>query len=159
MFRCVINRVSRASVFIDGVSQGDLGQGLLLLFGVGATAALPAKHTAGLEKLADKICGLRIFSDPEGKMNLSVRDVAGGIYVVSQFTLFADCKKGMRPSFTGAAGPVVANAHYESFLELVRQRMGALQVFSGKFGADMKLDFVNDGPVTIVLGANSEGVL
>lgn len=164
MFRCVVNRVSKADVVINGKSQGVLGHGLLVLFGVGSEAGASLSDNTfptvgvGLEKLADKICGLRIFADAQGKMNLSVLNAEGGIYVVSQFTLFADCKKGMRPSFTGAAPPAVARTHSHNFLQMIRLRMGVLQVFSGEFGADMKLEFVNDGPVTLILNANAEGV-
>jgi D-tyrosyl-tRNA(Tyr) deacylase len=112
-----------------------------------------------LEKLADKLVGLRIFSDADGKMNLSVRDVHGGVYLISQFTLFADCRKGFRPGFSAAAKPPFAKEVYEHFVELVKARLAHLPVFTGEFAADMRVRLVNDGPVTICLEADiSSGI-
>ena len=143
--RVVIQRVSRASVEVEREIVGEVGQGLLVLLGVG--------HD-DLEKDADwlvkKIIQLRIFNDAEEKMNLSVQDVKGEILVISQFTLFADYKKGNRPSFIRSAPPAVAIPLYEKFLELLRNQFQG-KVACGIFGASMKVDLVNDGPVTIVM--------
>jgi D-tyrosyl-tRNA(Tyr) deacylase len=147
-----------------------MGKGFVVLFGVRANwnerdgevrRFVPSRDkdiVQQLEKLADKLVGLRIFSDAQGKMNLSVRDVNGGIYVVSQFTLFADCRKGFRPGFSAAAKPPFAKDVYEYFVELVRFRLGELPVFTGEFAADMQLRLVNDGPVTICVDADSNGI-
>lgn len=142
--RAVVTRVKSASVEIEGKINGAIGQGLLILLGVA-----PEDTSAQCTKLADKILGLRIFEDENGKMNRSLADVGGQVLVVSQFTLFADCRKGKRPSFIGAAGPAVAIPLYEAFLEECRKHGFAPQ--HGEFGADMQVASVNDGPVTIVL--------
>ena len=139
--RAVVTRVSSASVAIDGVTVGAIEKGFLVLLGVG-----PADTEAQAEKLADKICGLRVFSDEAGKMNLNLEKVGGSLLVVSQFTLYADIKS-RRPGFTGAAKPDVAIPLYEKFMELCRGR--GFQVEHGAFGADMAVQSVNDGPVTI----------
>ena len=142
--RAVVMRVSSASVRIGGQVNGAIGQGLLILLGVA-----PQDTPALCDKLAEKALGLRIFCDENGKMNRSLADVGGQVLVVSQFTLFADCKKGKRPSFFGAAAPELANALYERFLDDCRAR--GFEPRHGEFGADMPVDSCNDGPVTIPL--------
>ena len=141
--KLVIQRVKSASVFIDGRVYNAIQQGLLLLVGVG-----PEDQQKDLEYAVRKIVNMRIFSDDEGKMNLSVKDIQGEILSVSQFTLFADTKKGNRPAFTGAAKPDMAEAFYQEFnQELAKE----VSVEAGVFGADMQVELVNDGPVTIIL--------
>ena len=142
--RAVCQRVSRASVTVDGEVVGEIGRGWLVLLGVG-----PHDDEAVAARLADKIVGLRVFEDEAGKMNRSVVDVGGSLLVVSQFTLYADTSRGRRPGFTGAAPPAVAEPLVERFAELVRER--GLHVETGRFGAQMAVDLTNDGPVTIVL--------
>jgi D-tyrosyl-tRNA(Tyr) deacylase len=137
--RAVLQRVARAEVRVDGHVTGQIGRGLMVLLGVG-----PGDGPAQVAWMADKLEGLRIFPDDAGKMNLSVRDVGGGILVVSQFTLYGDANRGKRPSFTGAAHPDVAKPLYQSLVD----RLGAQ---AGVFGADMQVELVNDGPVTLVL--------
>lgn len=139
--RAVVTRVSQAAVAIDGATVGQIGQGFLVLLGVG-----PEDTEAQAEKLADKICGLRVFSDEAGKMNLNLEAVGGSLLVVSQFTLYADIKS-RRPGFTKAAKPDVAIPLYERFMALCRDRGFAVE--HGEFGADMAVSSVNDGPVTI----------
>ena len=142
--RAVVTRVQSASVTIGGRLNGRIGPGLLILLGIGPTDTAP--HC---KKLAEKALGLRIFCDENGKMNRSLTDVGGSVLVVSQFTLYADCRKGKRPSFIGAAAPELAIPLYEQFLEECRIRGFAPQ--HGEFGADMQVESVNDGPVTIWL--------
>lgn len=142
--RAVVMRVSSASVTIDGRVNGEIGKGLLVLLGVA-----PEDTPAHCEKLADKILGLRIFTDENGKMNRSLADVGGSVLVVSQFTLFGDCRKGRRPSFVGAGAPETAIPLYEQFLQECAQRGFPAQ--HGEFGADMQVASVNDGPVTLLL--------
>ena len=142
--RAVVTRVSQASVSIDGAVCGQIGPGLLVLLGVG-----PGDTPAHSRKLADKILGLRIFSDADGKMNRSLADIGGEVLVVSQFTLYGDCRKGRRPSFIGAAGPELGQSLYEQFL-LDCQALGFTPQH-GQFGADMAVASVNDGPVTLIL--------
>lgn len=142
--RAVVMRVKHASVTIDGRVNGAIGQGLLILLGVA-----PTDTPALCDKLAEKALGLRIFCDENGKMNRSLADVGGQVLVVSQFTLFADCKKGKRPSFFGAAAPELAAALYERFLDDCRAR--GFEPRHGEFGADMQVESCNDGPVTIPL--------
>lgn len=142
--RAVITRVKSASVSIAGSVVGEIGHGLLILLGVG-----PDDTPELCEKLADKALGLRIFCDEAGKMNRSLADIGGQVLVVSQFTLYADCRKGKRPSFTGAALPEQAVPLYEQFLQEYRSRGFAPQ--HGRFGADMLVASENDGPVTILL--------
>lgn len=139
--RAVVTRVSQAAVAIDGATVGQIGQGFLVLLGVG-----PEDTEAQAEKLADKICGLRVFSDEAGKMNLNLEAVGGSLLVVSQFTLYADIKS-RRPGFTKAAKPAVAIPLYERFMALCREKGFAVE--HGEFGADMAVSSVNDGPVTI----------
>ena len=142
--RAVITRVKSASVSIAGSVVGEIGHGLLILLGVG-----PDDTPELCEKLADKALGLRIFCDEAGKMNRSLADIGGQVLVVSQFTLYADCRKGKRPSFTGAALPELAVPLYEQFLQECRSRGFAPQ--HGRFAADMLVASENDGPVTILL--------
>ena len=142
--RAVITRVKSASVSIAGSVVGDIGHGLLILLGVG-----PDDTPELCEKLADKALGLRIFCDEAGKMNRSLADIGGQVLVVSQFTLYADCRKGKRPSFTGAALPELAVPLYEQFLQECRSL--GFEPQHGRFGADMLVASENDGPVTILL--------
>lgn len=139
--RAVVTRVSSASVAIDGQTVGEIGTGFLVLLGIG-----PEDTAAQAEKLADKICGLRVFADEAGKMNRNLEAVGGALLVVSQFTLYADIKS-RRPGFTKAAPPAVAIPLYERFLALCREK--GFRVAHGTFGADMAVSSVNDGPVTI----------
>ena len=143
--RIVVQRCSRAEVRIDGSSVGKIGQGFMLLVGITETDT-----TAEADLLAKKIAQLRVFEDEAGKMNLAIRDVGGAILSISQFTLYADCRKGNRPSFIRAARPEQASPLYDYFNETLRTTYG-LTVETGRFGADMKVDFINDGPVTILL--------
>lgn len=143
--RVVVQRCVRAEVRIDGASVGKIGQGFMLLVGITETDT-----TAEADLLAKKIAQLRVFEDEAGKMNLAIRDVEGAILSISQFTLYADCRKGNRPSFIRAARPEQASPLYDYFNETLRTTYG-LTVETGRFGADMKVDFINDGPVTILL--------
>ena len=142
--RAVIQRVKSARVSIEGQTKGGIDQGLLVFLGVGK-----GDGQEDADYLVSKISGLRIFSDPAGKFDLSVRDVEGGVLVVSQFTLYGDCRKGRRPSFTDAAPPEVAQKLYQYFIE--RMRHDGFRVESGTFQAMMEVHLVNDGPVTILL--------
>ena len=141
--KIVIQRVKRASVSIDNELYNQIQQGLLLLVGVA-----PDDAQEDVAYAARKIANMRIFSDDEDKMNLSVKDVNGEILSISQFTLYADTKKGSRPAFTGAAQPDLASQLYDDFNELLSQD---IPVKTGVFAADMQVELVNDGPVTIVL--------
>ena len=147
--RAIIQRVSHASVTIDGVGKGQIGQGFLVLLGAGE-----GDTHAEAELLAKKTAGMRIFCDGEGKMNLSLADVGGSVLVISQFTLYADCRRGNRPSFTDAAQPDTANALYEYYVRLLRDEHHIADVQTGEFGADMKVELLNDGPVTIILDSD-----
>jgi D-tyrosyl-tRNA(Tyr) deacylase len=142
--RSVVQRVSEASVTISGETVGRIGRGLLVLVGVEV-----GDSAADAEWLAGKISQMRIFADGDGKMNLSVREIDGGVLVISQFTLLADTRKGNRPSFVRAARPPEAVPLYERFLAVVEQQIGRPPA-RGVFAADMQVDLVNDGPVTIV---------
>ncbi len=142
--RVVLQRVSSASVSIEGRVAGSIGRGFLVL--VGFTAGDGGED---VEWMADKIAGLRLFSDDEGKMNLSLTDVDGAVLVVSQFTLYADARKGRRPSFVDAAPPEQAVPLYQSFVGALGAR--GLPVETGEFGALMAVELVNDGPVTLIL--------
>ena len=142
--RAVLQRVRRAKVTVGGEVTGEVAAGWLVLLGVG-----PADTPKAVNWLADKVANLRAFDDADGKMNLSVQDVGGGVLVVSQFTLYGDCAKGRRPSFTGAAPPAVAEPLYEAFVAALK--MLGVPVATGRFGADMQVELVNDGPVTFVL--------
>ena len=140
----VVQRVSRASVRIAGRVVGEIGPGLLVLLGVG-----PDDEADDARWLAEKIISLRIFSDADGKMNLALEQVSGSLLVVSQFTLYGDCRKGRRPSFIAAAGPDKAIPLYEQFLQAARAL--GVNVQTGEFGADMDVELVNAGPVTLIL--------
>ena len=140
--RAVVTRVHHASVTIDGKINGQIGKGFMVLLGVG-----PNDTAETADKLADKICNLRIFEDENGKMNLNLEQVGGSLLVVSQFTLYADTSS-RRPGFTGAARPETAIPLYETFLAHCRER--GFDVQHGQFGADMQVDSLNDGPVTIL---------
>jgi D-tyrosyl-tRNA(Tyr) deacylase len=146
--RVVLQRVSRASVTIDGRAVGTVGRGFCLLVGFthGDTGAV-------VEWMAEKIAGLRLFSDAEGKMNLGIDEVGGGVLVVSQFTLYGDAAKGRRPSFVDAARPEQAIPLYERFVAALRGR--GLEVATGEFGAQMLVEIHNDGPVTLILERNA----
>ena len=143
--RAVVQRVSRASVTVDTRVTGAIERGLLVLLGAGAGDA-----ATDLAYIVDKVVNLRIFPDDAGKMNRSVLDVGGGVLVVSQFTLYGDARQGRRPAFTGALEPGAARALYEQALVDIRAA-GVAKVEGGEFAADMKVDLVNDGPVTILL--------
>lgn len=143
--RALIQRVSTAKVVIEGEISGEIGQGILVLLGI-----THDDSEKDIEWLIRKITQLRIFSDEEGKMNLSVQDVEGSLLVISQFTLFADSKKGNRPSYIQSAPPDVAIPLYEKFLNKLGQNFVG-KIETGKFGADMKVSLLNDGPVTIML--------
>ena len=142
--KAVVTRVKNARVEIDGAINGAIDQGLLVLLGVG-----PDDTPATADKMADKVCGLRIFEDEAGKMNRNLETVGGSLLVVSQFTLYGDCKKGRRPSFTDAAPPSIAIPLYEQFLQECRDH--GFEPQHGEFGADMAVASVNDGPVTLIL--------
>jgi D-tyrosyl-tRNA(Tyr) deacylase len=146
--RAVLQRVSRAEVRVDGRVTGSIGVGFLVLAGFA-----PTDTDATLAWMADKILGLRVFGDAEGKMNLALADVRGAVLVVSQFTLYGDVQKGRRPSFVDAAPPDIATPLYERFVALLRERGAGsgTKVETGEFGAMMEVELVNDGPVTLVL--------
>jgi D-tyrosyl-tRNA(Tyr) deacylase len=140
--RACVQRVSEAYVTVNGAETGRIGRGLVVLLGIG--------HNDGeteVNWLADKIVGLRIFEDAAGKMNLSLADVGGAMLVISQFTLYGDCRRGRRPSFTDAAPPEMAERLYEAFVEVVRR--AGIEVGTGKFREHMLVSLVNDGPVTL----------
>ena len=145
--RVVLQRVKHASVHVDGRETGSIGQGFLILLGVS-----DEDDETIADKMADKICRLRIFEDENGKTNRSLQDVGGEILVVSQFTLYADCKKGNRPSFIKAGKPDMANDMYEYIISECRKQVPV--VGHGVFGADMKVALLNDGPFTIVLDSD-----
>lgn len=142
--RAVVTRVSSASVCIDGQVVGQIGRGFLILLGIG-----PTDGEAQCRRLAEKALGLRVFEDENGKMNLGLEQIGGQVLVVSQFTLYGNCRKGRRPSFVGAAEPELGKRMYEHFLTLCAEL--GFEPQHGQFGADMKVASVNDGPVTILL--------
>lgn len=142
--RAVIQRVTHARVTIDGKVHGEIGRGFLILLGV-----CEGDTEAEAVYLADKCTGLRVFTDENDKMNLAPADIGGGLLVISQFTLYGDCKKGKRPNFMRAAKPELAIPLYEKFV--ARCRESGLPVETGEFGADMKVELLNDGPVTILM--------
>ena len=142
--RAVLTRVLSASVAIDGKTVGSIGRGFLILLGIG-----PNDTSLECRALAEKALGLRVFEDENGKMNLGLEQVGGQVLVVSQFTLYGNCRKGRRPSFTEAAGPELGNRLYEQFLTECASLGYPPQ--HGRFGADMKVASVNDGPVTLIL--------
>jgi len=142
--RVVVQRVSRAQVSVDGRTVGKIGRGLLLL------VAMHGRETAeDLAWMANRCVGLRVFQDEEGKMNLSLADVAGSLLVVSQFTLYGDCRKGRRPSFVEAGEPQVSERLIERFVELLRAEKAVVE--TGRFGAMMEIDLCNEGPVTLII--------
>ncbi|MCR4805163.1 MAG: D-tyrosyl-tRNA(Tyr) deacylase [Clostridia bacterium] len=143
----VIQRVSEAKVEIEGAVRGAIGKGFMVLIGVSASDT-----EAIADKMVSKMCRLRIFEDENGKTNLSLSDVGGSLLLISQFTLYADCRKGNRPSFTGAGGPDMASALYDYIIAQAKNFVPVVE--QGEFGADMKVSLTNDGPFTIVL--NSE---
>ena len=142
--RAVLQVVTNANVKIDSKISGEIDKGLLVLLGVGKDDT-----QVQLKKLADKIIKLRIFDDADGKTNLSIQDVGGSMLIVSQFTLYWNCKKGNRPSFDGAMAPDIANKMYLDFVDYIKSQ--GIYVQTGEFGADMKVSLTNDGPVTVVL--------
>ena len=148
--RVVVQRCSRAEVRIDGTVVGRIGQGFMLLVGITETDT-----RAEAELLAKKIAQLRVFEDSEGKMNLALREVDGAILSISQFTLYADCRKGNRPSFIHAARPEQASPLYDYFNDTLRTCYN-LRVETGRFGADMKVELLNDGPVTICMDTKNK---
>ncbi len=149
--RVVLQRVLEAGVAVDGQVVGQIGRGFLLLLGVSDRDTI-----AVADRMTDKICRLRVFADQNGKTNLSLADVGGELLVVSQFTLYADCRRGNRPGFTGAGTPEMANRIYEHVVE--RCRSYADKVEHGIFGADMKVSLVNDGPFTLILDSEELGI-
>ena len=146
--RVVLQRVSSASVTIDGEVAGEIGTGFCLLAGYA-----PDDTPEVVSWLAEKVAGLRLFSDAEGKMNLGLADVGGALLVISQFTLYGDASKGRRPSFIAAARPEIAIPLHDRFI--AELRASGLTVATGRFGADMKVALVNDGPVTLILERNA----
>ena len=142
--RAVVQRVDSAAVEVEGAMVGSVGKGLLVLLGVEKEDT-----DRDLEYLLDKVAGLRIFEDENGKMNLGLEQVGGEVLVVSQFTLYGNCRKGRRPSFAEAADPELGNALYEKFLSFCEELGYPPQ--HGRFGADMKVESLNDGPVTLIL--------
>lgn len=146
----VIQRVTHASVTIDGTVRGKIGKGFMVLIGVGQEDT----HEIA-DKMVQKLVNMRIFEDENGKTNLALKDVAGELLLISQFTLYADCKKGNRPSFTRAGGAELANNLYEYIIEKCKENVPVVE--QGEFGADMKVELLNDGPFTIVL--DSEEIL
>ena len=142
--KIVLQRVTQASVTVDGQVIGKIGQGFLVLLGVCDTDT-----EAIADKMVDKLCKLRIFQDDQGKTNLSLADVGGELLVVSQFTLYADCRKGNRPSFIKAGTPQMAESLYKHFMERCRTHVDVVE--KGRFGADMKVELLNDGPFTLML--------
>ncbi len=148
--KVVIQRVKKASVIIEGQIYANIAKGLLLLLGIEASDT-----TEDIIWLSNKICNLRIFNDSNNVMNLSIKDIDGDIIVVSQFTLHASTKKGNRPSYIKAAKPDFAIPLYKMFISQIRQDLEK-KVHSGKFGANMQLDFINDGPVTIIIDSKNK---
>ena len=144
--RVVLQRVSRGAVRVAAETVGEVGRGFVALVGFA-----PGDTEETLAWMADKILGLRVFSDAEDKMNLALADVNGGVLVVSQFTLYGDASKGRRPSFIAAAPPEQAHVLYDRFVVVLRERAGAIPVATGRFQAMMDVDLVNDGPVTLIL--------
>ncbi|MCQ2265302.1 MAG: D-aminoacyl-tRNA deacylase [Bacteroidales bacterium] len=143
--KIVVQRCSKAEVRIDGTTIGKIGRGIMLLVGITHT---DTKETA--DHIAKKIAGMRIFEDKDGKMNLSLSEIGGSILSISQFTLYGDARKGNRPSFVEAARPEIAEPLYDYLNQVLREQY-QLTVETGRFGADMQVDFINDGPVTIIL--------
>ena len=149
----LIQRVTQAKVEVEGQIVGQIGKGLLVLLGVEKE-----DDQAKADKLAEKVLNYRIFSDENDKMNLAIKDVNGELHIISQFTLYADCHHGNRPSFINAAKPEIANELYEKFISFCKEESG-LNVETGVFGADMKIDYINDGPITIMLECTKGKIL
>mgnify|MGYP000034163315 FL=1 len=147
--RAVVQRVSEASVIVDGQTVGEIRQGLVVLLGVAR-----GDTSRDAVYLAEKTSGLRIFEDEHGKMNRSVEDISGSVLVVSQFTLLGDCRKGRRPGFTDAAEPELADQLYKEYVAIMQQR--GIKVATGVFRAEMKVGLINDGPVTILLDSRKQ---
>lgn len=145
--RAVVQRVKSASVEVNGKIVGEIGEGLLVFLGVG-----DGDTDVDLNYIAEKTAGLRIFTDEDDKMNLSVTDIGGEILVVSQFTLYGDCRKGRRPNFTSSMEPVTAEKMYEDFIKTIESK--GIKTAHGEFGADMQVSISNDGPVTILLDSS-----
>lgn len=145
--RAVVQRVTRAEVKVDGAITGKIDKGLLVFVGVA-----PEDTEKDMEYIADKIVNLRIFEDDDEKMNLCLSDVGGELLVVSQFTLYGDCRKGRRPNFTGSCEPVKAEKMYNEMIDYLRNK--GIKTECGVFGADMKVDLLNDGPVTLLLDSS-----
>ena len=143
--RVVLQRCTHAEVRIDGQTVGRIGKGFMCLVGI-----TEGDTTVEADLLAKKVAQMRVFEDEQGKMNLALKDVGGAILSISQFTLYADCRKGNRPSFIRAARPEIAEPLYDYFNSQLRQTY-EIAVETGRFGADMKVDFINDGPVTILM--------
>lgn len=148
--RLLIQRVTQAKVEIAGITKGEIGKGLLVLLGIGTDDT----HE-DIDWLVKKLVQLRIFADEEGKMNLSVQDIEGEVLLISQFTLFANTKKGNRPSYIQAAPPLQAIPLYEEFITKLEQALGR-KIATGEFGADMQVSLCNDGPVTIWIDSHSK---
>jgi D-aminoacyl-tRNA deacylase len=147
--RAVIQRVSRASVTIDNTTHGKISQGLLVLLGIRG-----GDSSTDLRWLAEKVVNLRIFEDQQGKMNRSLADIDGEMLIISQFTLYGDCRKGRRPGFSSAAPPEIAEPLYQQFIEEVKKRQ--IKVATGVFQASMEVELVNDGPVTLLLDSEKQ---
>lgn len=147
--RAVIQRVSRASVKIDGAIHGEISHGMVVLLGISGSDAV-----SDLQWLAEKVVNLRIFEDQQGKMNKSLTDIGGEMLIISQFTLYGDCRKGRRPGFSSAAAPEIAEPLYRRFIEEVKNRQ--IKVATGIFQASMEIELVNDGPVTLLLDSEKQ---
>ena len=142
--RAIVQRVEKSELYIEGNLFSNIGKGFMVLLGITDTDT-----DEDMKVLADKILKLRVFEDEKGKMNLSITDVGGELQIVSQFTLYADCKKGNRPSFTAAGGPEMAETMYQYIIEECKKEIAVVE--QGEFGADMKVELLNDGPFTIIL--------
>jgi len=147
--RAVIQRVSRAQVSIEDIVKGSIGRGIVVFVGISTEDS-----QKDLQWLAEKIVHLRIFEDNNGKMNTSLTDIKGEVLIISQFTLYGDCRKGRRPGFSGAAPPLKAEPYYQQFVEEVKSK--GIQVATGTFQADMQVELINDGPVTLLLDSEKK---
>lgn len=170
ILRAIVQRAKNAEVKIEKKSQGIMENGLLVLLGIGfketpeiipeeLVFSIVEKYNSAIEKLLDKIINLRIFEDEQGKMNLSILDTNGGLYIVSQFTLFGDCHKGNRPSFTLSAKPNIAEPMYQKFVDLARKKLEEKKVLTGVFAANMDVSFCNAGPVTLIIESTLKGIM
>lgn len=149
--RFVIQRVAHAQCTVDNTVTGSIGKGFLVLIGISQSDTQPIA-----DKMVKKLTGMRIFEDAEGKTNLALADVGGALLLISQFTLYASCKKGNRPSFTDAGSPELASSLYEYIIEKCREQVPDVQ--TGIFGADMKISLMNDGPFTVILDSEELGI-